>query len=95
MSHVLHVFCTGDGLCGRLRGAQAWGACAGDRYLLFGSDAAAMKRDFLKFFSETDWQAHLRLQVRHVHPRVPSWYRPGPCLIATMQSGARVETPAR
>jgi phytoene dehydrogenase-like protein len=31
-------------------------------YLLFGSDQAAMKAQFLSFFSEADWRAHERLQ---------------------------------
>lgn len=32
------------------------------RYLLFGSDQEELKSQFLKFFSEKDWQAHLALQ---------------------------------
>lgn len=39
-------------------------AAAGDKYLLFGSDEAAMKQQFLKFFSQADWEANQRLQVR-------------------------------
>src|SRR5204863_1995620 len=35
----------------------------GNRYLLFGSDQAAMKDQFLKFFSEADWKAHETLQT--------------------------------
>ena len=42
--------------------------CAGDKYLLFGSDQAAMKQQFLKFFSQEDWEANQRLQVRVRHP---------------------------
>lgn len=34
-----------------------------DKYLLFGSDQAAMKSQFLKFFSEQDWRANQALQV--------------------------------
>jgi phytoene dehydrogenase-like protein len=30
----------------------------GDKYLLFGSDQAAMRAQFLRFFSEADWNAH-------------------------------------
>ena len=41
---------------------------AGDKYLLFGSDQAAMKHQFLKFFSQEDWEATQRLQVRHSPP---------------------------
>src|SRR5262245_35900792 len=35
----------------------------GDRYLLFGSDQASMKEQFLRFFSEADWKAHEALQT--------------------------------
>src|SRR4051812_24554170 len=31
------------------------------RYLLFGSDRASMKRQFVDFFSEADWKANERL----------------------------------
>lgn len=34
----------------------------GERYLLFGSDAASTQRQFIDFFSEADWQAHQALQ---------------------------------
>jgi phytoene dehydrogenase-like protein len=34
----------------------------GERYLLFGSDQAAMKAQFTAFFSEADWRANQRLQ---------------------------------
>src|SRR5947209_5506354 len=34
----------------------------GKRYLLFGSDEAAMKDQFLSFFSEQDWRANQALQ---------------------------------
>ena len=34
----------------------------GHRYLLFGSDQAAMKQQFLTFFSEADWRANEALQ---------------------------------
>src|SRR5215470_9351995 len=34
----------------------------GERYLLFGSDKAAMKAQFTSFFSEADWRANTRLQ---------------------------------
>ncbi len=34
-----------------------------DRYLLFGSDQAEMKRQFLEFFSQADWDANQRLQA--------------------------------
>src|SRR4051812_24321000 len=35
----------------------------GSRYLLFGSDSAAMKQQFVSFFSEQDWLAYERLQA--------------------------------
>jgi phytoene dehydrogenase-like protein len=35
----------------------------GHRYLLFGSDASAMREQFLKFFSEDDWKANEALNV--------------------------------
>ncbi|HET9158222.1 MAG TPA: NAD(P)/FAD-dependent oxidoreductase, partial [Myxococcaceae bacterium] len=34
----------------------------GERYLLFGSDQAAMKAQFAAFFSDADWRANSRLQ---------------------------------
>src|SRR5260370_3644220 len=34
----------------------------GKRYLLFGSDKAAMRRQFVDFFSEQDWRANEELQ---------------------------------
>lgn len=34
----------------------------GEKYLLFGSDAAETHRQFSTFFSEQDWEAHLALQ---------------------------------
>ena len=39
------------------------------RYLLFGSDRAAMKRQFLAFFSERDWKANEALTTRSPPPR--------------------------
>lgn len=38
-----------------------------NRHLLFGSDEAAMKRQFISFFSEADWKANGRLRVRLCH----------------------------
>lgn len=37
----------------------------GEKYLLFGTDHAAMRSQFIKFFSEQDWQADCRMQVGH------------------------------
>jgi phytoene dehydrogenase-like protein len=35
----------------------------GERYLLFGSDSRAMREQFLKFFSEEDWNANAALNL--------------------------------
>jgi phytoene dehydrogenase-like protein len=35
----------------------------GERYLLFGSDSRAMREQFLKFFSEDDWNANTALNL--------------------------------
>ncbi len=48
----------------------------GHRYLMFGSDAAAMKEQFVSFFSEQDWQANQRLQLEVSQIRddiAPTW----------------------
>jgi phytoene dehydrogenase-like protein len=48
----------------------------GDRYLLFGSDRAAMQEQFLRFFSEDDWQANAALNAELGCLRddlAPSW----------------------
>jgi phytoene dehydrogenase-like protein len=48
----------------------------GHRYLLFGSDAAAMKEQFLRFFSESDWRANAALNDELGRLRddvAPSW----------------------
>jgi phytoene dehydrogenase-like protein len=46
------------------------------RYLLFGSDVEAMRRQFLSFFSEKDWRAHQALTREIAQIRedlAPSW----------------------
>lgn len=46
------------------------------RYLLFGSDRAAMKRQFLEFFSERDWKANEALTAEIAQLRedvAPAW----------------------
>jgi hypothetical protein len=48
------------------RGRDACPARAGERYLLFGSDSTALRQQFAKFFSEEDWRADQRLQVRQI-----------------------------
>ena len=48
----------------------------GKRYLLFGSDQAAMKEQFHSFFSETDWRANQALQAELGQLRddiAPTW----------------------
>src|SRR5436305_11899291 len=48
----------------------------GKKYLLFGSDAAAMKEQFLAFFSEQDWRANEQLQREIAQLRedvAPTW----------------------
>src|SRR5437588_597608 len=48
----------------------------GKKYLLFGSDAAAMKEQFLAFFSEQDWRANEELQREIAQLRedvAPTW----------------------
>src|SRR5207245_7130422 len=48
----------------------------GKKYLLFGSDAAAMKEQFLAFFSEQDWRANEELQrgiARLREDVAPTW----------------------
>ena len=48
----------------------------GDRYLLFGSDQAAMRQQFLSFFSEADWRANQALQQEIAEIRedvAPTW----------------------
>jgi hypothetical protein len=39
-------------------------AAAPVRYLLFGSDQASMREQFLKFFSREDWDANQAMQAR-------------------------------
>src|SRR5438105_11167936 len=46
------------------------------RYLLFGSDHEAMKRQFLSFFSAEDWRAHETMQTELAALRAdvaPTW----------------------
>jgi phytoene dehydrogenase-like protein len=48
----------------------------GHRYLLFGSNAAAMRDQFISFFSEADWKAHSALQTELDQLRedvAPTW----------------------
>src|SRR5688500_6763007 len=47
-------------------------------YLLFGSDQAAMKEQFLRFFSEADWRAHQALSTEIAQMRddiAPTWFQ--------------------
>jgi phytoene dehydrogenase-like protein len=48
----------------------------GDKYLLFGSDVAALEAQFLRFFSERDWRANQALQAELAALRediAPTW----------------------
>src|SRR3954464_6079766 len=48
----------------------------GKRYLLFGSDHASMKQQFISFFSEADWKANERLttEIGQIRDDVaPTW----------------------
>lgn len=48
------------------------------RYLLFGSDVQAMRRQFLEFFTEKDWRAHEALTQELAQIRedlAPSWLK--------------------
>jgi phytoene dehydrogenase-like protein len=48
----------------------------GNRYLLFGSDEASTREQFLSFFSERDWRAHQALQDELAQLRddvAPTW----------------------
>lgn len=48
----------------------------GDRYLLFGSDQVALRKQFLSFFSEGDWRAQQRLMAELAALRedvAPAW----------------------
>ena len=50
-----------------------------DRYLLFGSDESAMRRQFVDFFSEADWRANQKLQAEIEALRedlAPTWLDP-------------------
>ncbi|MFO0658348.1 MAG: hypothetical protein U0165_00735 [Polyangiaceae bacterium] len=49
------------------------------RYLLFGSNERDLKGQFLDFFSEEDWQAHLDLNTEIAQLRddlAPAWLAP-------------------
>ena len=50
----------------------------GDAYLLFGTDVEATKAQFLRFFSQKDWEANCRLQAELAAIRddvAPTWVR--------------------
>ncbi len=51
----------------------------GKRYLLFGSDEASLRRQFLDFFSEADWRAHVAMNEELAAMRedlAPAWLQP-------------------
>jgi phytoene dehydrogenase-like protein len=64
------------------------------RYILFGSDEEATKQQFLKFFSEQDWEAHCELQNELTGIRddiAPSWLAPPLTVEATALKFVRPE----
>jgi len=51
----------------------------GERFLLVGSDASALRRQFVEFFSEADWSAHLAMNKELAAIRddlAPAWLQP-------------------
>ncbi|NMO20632.1 NAD(P)/FAD-dependent oxidoreductase [Pyxidicoccus fallax] len=51
----------------------------GQRYLLFGSDERELKRQFLEFFSQADWEAHQAMNAELAALRedlAPAWLKP-------------------
>jgi phytoene dehydrogenase-like protein len=64
----------------------------GDRYLLFGSDQAAMRAQFLSFFSEADWRANQALQAEIAQLRddvAPTWLQEPLSIEATAERFVR------
>jgi phytoene dehydrogenase-like protein len=64
----------------------------GDRYLLFGSDQAAMRAQFLSFFSEADWRANEALQTEIGQLRddvAPTWLQEPLSIEATAERHVR------
>ncbi len=64
------------------------------RYLLFGSNQAEMKRQFLEFFSEQDWNANARLQAEIGALRddvAPTWLQEPLSIEATAEKYIRKE----
>lgn len=66
----------------------------GDRYVLFGSDLASMRDQFVKFFSEADWRASRALEQEIADIRddiAPSWLLPP---LSVEDTAARYVRPA-
>jgi phytoene dehydrogenase-like protein len=64
------------------------------RYILFGSDKVETKKQFLKFFSQQDWDAHCDLQNELAALRddiAPSWMEPPLTVEATAEKYVRPE----
>jgi phytoene dehydrogenase-like protein len=64
----------------------------GHRYLLFGSDRAAMQRQFLDFFSEADWRANQALDQEIAQLRedvAPTWLEEPLSIEATAERHVR------
>ncbi|MDB5099818.1 MAG: dependent oxidoreductase [Cyanobacteria bacterium RYN_339] len=65
-----------------------------NRYLLFGSDQAAMKQQFVQFFSDADWRANEALQkeIGQIRDDVaPSWLEDALTIEATAEKFVRPE----
>src|SRR5688500_16624565 len=64
------------------------------RYLLFGSDGESMRRQFLEFFSEQDWQANeaLNREIAQIRDDIaPSWLEEPVSAEATAERYVRPE----
>ena len=51
----------------------------GKRYLLFGSDERELQRQFIEFFSQADWEAHVAMNAELAALRddlAPAWLKP-------------------
>ncbi len=65
-----------------------------ERYLLFGSDEASLRRQFVEFFSEDDWRANERMNAELAQLRedlAPAWLLPP---LSLEETAARFIRPA-
>src|SRR3954468_8852853 len=66
----------------------------GKRFLLFGSDEAQLKRQFVKFFSEADWKANQAMNQELAQIRediAPTWMQPPLSIEDTAEKFVRKE----